>query len=50
MIEILGVLELEGRNSELENIGDFLDVIPGSSSEITPGTYTSPLPSKFSES
>ena len=38
VIEILGVLELEGINAELENIGDFLDVIPGPSPEITPGT------------
>ena len=48
VIEILGVLELEGINSEIKNIGDFLDVVPGPSSEITPGTYTYSLPSKCS--
>ena len=32
VIEILGVLVLEGRNSELGNIGDFLDMVPGPSS------------------
>ena len=48
MIEILGVLELEGRNSEIENIGDFLYVVLCTSSETTPGTYTEPLPSKCS--
>ena len=46
VIEILGVLVLEGRKNEPENIGDFLDVVPGPSSEIVPGTSTSPLPSK----
>ena len=29
VIEILGVLVLEGRNSELENIVHLLDVVPG---------------------
>ena len=42
-MEILVVLELEGRNAELENIGDFLHVVPVSSLEITSGTSTSPL-------
>ena len=46
VIEILEVLVLEGRNAELENIGDFLDVVPGPSSEITPGASTVPLPYK----
>ena len=35
------------RNAELENIGDVLDMVPGPSSEITPGTSTAPLTSKF---
>ena len=31
VVEILGVIELEGENHELENIGNFLDVVPGPS-------------------
>ena len=36
------VLELEVKNSELENIQDFLDVVSGPSSEIKSGTSTEP--------
>ena len=46
VIKILGFLVLEGRNHELENFGYFIDVVPWPSSEIAPGTSTTPLPSK----
>ena len=44
----MGALELGGINAELENIGDFLDVVTGLSSEIIPGTSTAPLTFKCS--